>query len=49
MIIMPETITTREIYDELRELRKEIEFIRSHMFDPDTIMTTEEANGLNRA
>lgn len=27
----------------MKELRKEVPFIKKHMFDPDTIMTTEES------
>lgn len=40
---MTETTTIQRIYDELKELRKEVTFIKKHMFDPDTIMTTEES------
>lgn len=40
---MTETVTIQRIYDELKELRKEVIFIKRHMFDPDTIMTTEES------
>ena len=40
---MPEATTIQRIYDELKELRKEVTFIKSHMFDTDTIMTTEES------
>lgn len=40
---MAETTTIQRIYDELKELRKEVTFIKKHMFDPDTIMTTEES------
>ena len=41
--IIAETTTVKNIYDELKELRKEVPFIKKHMFDPDTIMTTEES------
>jgi len=40
---MAEITTVQRIYDELKELRKEVVFIKKHMFDPDTIMTTEES------
>jgi len=40
---MTEISTVQRIYDELKELRKEVIFIKKHMFDPDTIMTTEES------
>ena len=39
---MGEIITLESIHDELRTLKKDITFIKKHMFDPDTIMTTEE-------
>ena len=41
--IMAETITIKKIYDELKDIKREVTFIKKHMFDPDTIMTTEEA------
>lgn len=40
---MVETKTINKIYNELRSLKKEVTFIKKHMFDPDTIMTTEES------
>ena len=46
---MPETINPEKVYKELLILKKEIEFIKSHMFDPDTIMTTEEEERYERA
>jgi hypothetical protein len=39
---MAESIVTKKIYKELKDLKKEILFIKQHMFDPDTIMTIEE-------
>jgi hypothetical protein len=39
---MPETISLGTIYKELLILKKEIEFVKAHMFDPDAIMTAEE-------
>jgi hypothetical protein len=40
---MSDTATIQGIYEELKELKKDITFIKKHMFDPDTIMTTDEA------
>ena len=40
---MSEAATVQEIYGELKSLKEEVIFIKNHMFDPDTIMTTEEA------
>ena len=40
---MAEAETIKKIYNELKDLKKEVVFIKKHMFDPDTIMTTEEA------
>ena len=40
---MAETVTIKKIYDEIKGLKKEVKFIKKHMFDPDTIMTTEES------
>lgn len=39
---MTEAVTMDMVYDELKSLKEEITFIKKHMFDPDTIMTTEE-------
>lgn len=39
---MAETVTIQRIYKELKELKREVHFIKEHMFDPDTIMTPEE-------
>lgn len=46
---MPETINMEKMYRELVTLRKEVQFIKMHMFDPDTIMTTEEEERYERA
>lgn len=46
---MPEIINTEKMYRELLALRKEVQFIKMHMFDPDTIMTTEEEERYERA
>ncbi len=32
-----------KIYEKLDELSKDVNFIKKHMFDPDTIMTIEES------
>ena len=32
----------QKIYSELKDLKKEVTFIKTHMFDPDTVMTLEE-------
>ncbi|MEK6936844.1 MAG: hypothetical protein AABW58_02115 [Nanoarchaeota archaeon] len=34
---------TKQVLEELKEIKKDIHFIKEHMTDPDTIMTTEEA------
>lgn len=39
---MSEAVTMNMVYDELQSLKKEVTFIKKHMFDPDTIMTIEE-------
>ncbi len=39
---MPETTTIEKIYKEVKSLKEEVTFIKKHMFDPDTIMTTKE-------
>jgi len=40
---MTETTIIQRIYDELQELKKDVTFIKKHMFDPDTVMTIEES------
>ena len=40
---MAEAETIKKIYNELKDLKKEVVFIKKHMFDPDTIMTAGEA------
>jgi len=39
---MPELLTIKKLADELKFIREDIGFIKKHMFDPDSIMTTEE-------
>ena len=46
---MPKTIDMEKMYRELLALKKEVQFIKTHMFDPDTIMTTEEEEKFERA
>ena len=46
---MVEIINMEKMYGELLALRREVQFIRKHMFDPDTIMTTEEEERYERA
>ena len=44
-----ETITTPQLTEELKAIRKDLEFIKTHMFDPDTIMTSEEERRFKQA
>ena len=37
------------VAEELKAIRKDLEFIKNHMFDPDCIMTIEEEQRFNRA
>ena len=46
---MQETKTIQKIYTELKELKTEVSFIKKHMFDPDTIMTIDEAKRFNES
>ena len=46
---MAETINMEKMYREILALRKEVQFIKTHMFDPDTIMTTDEEERFERA
>ncbi len=48
-IFMAETVNMEKMYRELLALRNEVQFIKTHMFDPDTIMTTEEEERYERA
>lgn len=40
---MSEAVTMERLYGELKSLREEVHFIKTHLFDPDVIMTVEEA------
>ena len=42
-LTMVETATIKKIYDELKVLKEDVTFIKKYMFDPDTVMTTEES------
>jgi len=44
---MPEVIDSREIVHELRAIRDDLDFIKSHMMDVDSIMTEEDHLSLN--
>ena len=46
---MTETINMEKMYKELLALRKEVQFIKTHMVNQDTIMTTEEEERYERA
>ncbi len=46
---MVEIVNMEKMYNELLAIRKEVQFIKKHMFDPDTIMTTEEEERYERA
>lgn len=46
---MAESITIKKVYDELKDLKQDITFIKKHMFDPDTIMTIEEGKRFEQA
>lgn len=46
---MNNPIVTKRMYKELRDLKKEILFIKEHMFDPDTVMTIQEAKRFERS
>jgi len=46
---MAEIVNLEKMYREILALRKEVQFIKTHMFDPDTVMTTEEEEIFERA
>ena len=46
---MAETINMEKMYMELLALRREVQFIKTHMFDPDTILTSEEEEIFEKA
>jgi len=46
---MVEAATIQKIYKEIKELKREVHFIKEHMFDPDTIMTPQEEGRYDEA
>lgn len=42
-------IMNTQITEELKAIRKDLAFIKTHMFDPDTIMNTEEERRFKQA
>jgi len=44
-----ETVTIKKIYGELKDLKKEVGFIKKHMFDPDVVMTKDENRRFNQS
>ncbi|MFH0876385.1 MAG: hypothetical protein V1859_10690 [archaeon] len=46
---MSESIDINKIYNELVELRKDVDYIKRNMIDPDIIMTLEESKKLDFA
>ena len=44
-----EAITSSQVTEELKAIREDLEFIKTHMFDPDSIMTTEEERRFKQA
>ncbi len=39
---MAETVETKQIVAELKAIRKDLEYIKEHMIDADTILTPQE-------
>ena len=48
MELMAETMNI-QITEELKAIRKDLAFIKTHMFDPDTIMSVEEEQRFKQA
>ena len=46
---MAETVMLQIVYNELKDLKREVVFIKEHMFDPDTVMTLEEGKRFEEA
>ncbi len=44
---MPEVIDLKEIRHELRAIREDLDFIKGHMIDVDSIMTEDDYLSLN--
>ena len=43
------TVSIEKIFKEIKALKEDISFIKTHMFDPDTIMTSEEGRRFEQA
>ena len=39
---MPKTISPQAVMAELKSIKKDLAFIKKHVIDPDTILTSEE-------
>ncbi len=46
---MVETVNIKRIFDEIKSLKKDVVFIKKHMFDPDVVLTTEEAERFEKS
>ncbi len=46
---MTAELMAQQIVQELKEIRKDVAFIKTHMFDPDTILTIEEERRFDQA
>ncbi len=46
---MTEAVTMNMVYDELRSMKKELNYIKEHMVDVDMFLTPEEEERLNEA
>ncbi len=40
---MAEVVTVETLHNQLIELKKDMEYIKNHMLDPDLVMSTEES------
>lgn len=46
---MAETITIKKIYNEIKDIKKDVSFIKNHVFDIDNIMTLEESKRFEKS
>ena len=46
---MTETITIKKIYNEIKDIKKDVSFIKNHVFDIDNIMTLEESKRFEKS
>ena len=46
---MTETITIKKIYNEIKDIKKDVSFIKKHVFDIDNIMTLEESKRFEKS